>query len=178
MGDSYTIQISSNLVNKLARDGEGRKRRTKKSKPKIPEIPNKSEKEPTPSPAAPKTGPSSVWPVQTPVFMPVPDQTPGSAALTELETIRSRIQESENVVKKLEQKELNMTKELNQRAKELRDKEFKLPYQKSMPCGAEREACLQCYQENLKQPLQCAEVVRTFNDCARRARQQQVNGKV
>lgn len=182
MGDSYTIQVSANLVNKLARDAEGPKKRTKKPKPKIPEVAPKQQNEKlNPSPAAPMTGPSGVWPVQNPMFLPMPPHAhsaPAAPALPELDAIRSVLQECETVLKKLEQKEANMTQELTQRAKELRDKEFKLPSQKSIPCEAEREACRQCYHENSKQPLKCAEFVRSFKDCARRARQQRQQQEV
>lgn len=180
MGDSYTIQISSDLVNKLARDGQ-EKKRVKKSKPKKPEVPHKHQTELSSSPAAPKSGSSGAWPAQAPVFFPLlPPSPPAPAApaIAELEAIRSVLQQSEGVMKKLEQQEANMTQELTQRAKELRDKEFKLPYQKSMPCEAERDACRRCYQENLKQPLKCAQVVRSFDECARRARQQQQQQEV
>jgi len=183
MGDTYTIQISSKLVNKLARDAEGRKKRAKKSKPKAREVPHKHQSEPNSVSTAPKSSSGGAWPVQAPMFLPVPPSPsppPAPRAVAELEAIRAVLQESEGVMKKLEQQEANMTKELTQRAKELRDKEFKLPYQKSMPCEAEREACRQCYQENSKHPLKCAQVVRSFDDCARRARrqQQEVNSKV
>lgn len=173
MGDSFTIHISPDLINKLARDAGGPKKRTKKSKPKIKEVPPKHQGEQNQAPAAPGTGSSGPWPVKPPMFLPIPSLPPPAPAMAELEAIRAVLQESEAVMKKLEEKEANMTRELSQRAKELRDKEFKLPYQKSMPCEAEREACRQCYQENSKDPLKCAGVVRSFKECARLARQQQ-----
>ena len=174
MGDTYTIQICSSLVNKLARDEEGRKKKAKKSKPKVPEVAHKHQNEPNSVPAAPKSCSGGAWPVQPPMFLPCasfPSPSPQS-------TCRARSHLSW-VMKKLEQREANMPPELTQRAKELRDKEFKLPYQKSMPSEAEREACRQCYQEHSKQPLKRAQVVRSVDDCTRRARrQQEVNSKV
>ncbi|KAL5551088.1 hypothetical protein UlMin_001264 [Ulmus minor] len=173
MGD-FSIQISSNLVNKLAGDGEKSKKKTKRSKTKVPRDPQRShtktnqkivsdDSEKNKRPAA------AGWPVQPPFFLPV---TPAQSNNAELDAIRSVIQESEKVVDKLQKQEENMVREVTQRAKELRDKEFKLPYQKPLPCVAETEACLACYKEHLKDPLKCAELVRNFADCARRVRQQ------
>lgn len=174
MGD-FTIQISTNLVNSLA--DEKSKKKTKRTRTKLP-------REPQPQPPQSKPiqkqaseefeihkGPTSTgWPLQPPVFLPA--STPAQAANAELEAIRSVLQESERVVEKLQKQEENMVQEVTQRAKELRDKEFKLPYQKPSPCVAENEACLACYKEHLKDPLKCADLVRSFADCARRVRQQ------
>lgn len=74
-------------------------------------------------------------------------------------------------VEKIEKQEADMAQLLAQRAKELREKEFKAPYQKPMHCLNEREACLQCYKEHLEDPLKCAPLVQKFAECARQARQ-------
>ncbi|KAL4193215.1 hypothetical protein AMTRI_Chr06g175790 [Amborella trichopoda] len=52
--------------------------------------------------------------------------------------------------------------------------EFKVLYQKPVPCMREKDACLQCYKEHSKDnPLKYVDVVNAFTDCARRAREQQ-----
>ncbi|XP_010931866.1 uncharacterized protein [Elaeis guineensis] len=168
MADSFTIQISSNLVNRLSGDENNIKKKTKKPKAKVAREPHQPKVKPTPN--TPTSSSGGAWPLQPPMFLPVAPPPP--PAIAELEAIRSVLQESERVVEKLEKQESSMLQELNQRAKELRNKEFKLPYQNPIPCTAEREACLQCYKEHAKDPLKCAQVVKNFADCARQARQQ------
>jgi hypothetical protein len=53
---------------------------------------------------------------------------PPPATMPEVEAIRSILKESEAVLEKLEKKEAGARKELSKRAKELHNKEFKLPY--------------------------------------------------
>ncbi|KAL7165192.1 hypothetical protein ACSBR2_040966 [Camellia fascicularis] len=91
----------------------------------------------------------------------------GSCA--ELDAIRSAIQESEKVLEKLQKQEEVMVWEVTQRAKDLHDKEFKLPTQKPLPCLMEKNACFECYKENDKNPLKCADAVKNYKDCIRRA---------
>ena len=69
-------------------------------------------------------------------------------------------------------REKEMIQELTERAKELHEKEFKMPKQKPTPCLSEKDACLECYREHTKDPLRCANAVKLFSDCARRARKQ------
>lgn len=171
MGDSFTIQISSNLVNRLVGDEDKVKKKTRKPKPKISHEPQQPQSKVKPASGTQKSSSGREWPLQPPIFLPVPTP-PLPVEIAELQAIRSVLQESEEVLEKLDKQEADMLQELTQRAKELHAKEFKLPYQKAMPCIAEREACLQCYKENLKEPLKCALVVKAFDDCARRARQQ------
>ncbi|CBI18833.3 unnamed protein product, partial [Vitis vinifera] len=134
MGEPFTIQISSKLINQLADGGEKLKKKTKKPRQKLPGGRLQSQ--------------------------------------TKLDAIRSVLQDSERVLERLKTQEEHMVQEVTQRAKDLHDKEFKLPYQKPIPCLAERDACLECYKENVNDALKCANVVRSFADCARRARQQ------
>lgn len=171
MGDSFTIQLSSKLIDQIA-DGETKvKKRVKKPKPKIPAEPPPTEKNVKPAPTTTQTSsPIGGWPLP-PVFIPAPPPPPPtSTTVSELEAIRSVLQESEKTVEKLEKQEDKMIQELNQRATELRDKEFKLPYQNPTICTAERGACLRCYQEHAKDPLKCAQVVRSFAGCVRQTR--------
>lgn len=174
MGESFTIQISSNLVKQLADDGEKSRRKTKRSKPKLPREPQQSQKEPKkpissdseiPKPTAPFG-----WPVQPPLF--VPASPPPHSASAELDAIHSAVKESEKVLERLQKQEDVMVQEVTQRAKDLHDKEFKLPNQKPQPCLTEKDACLECYKDHLKDPLKCADVVKNYADCVRRDRQQ------
>ncbi|RLN00590.1 HMG box-containing protein 4 [Panicum miliaceum] len=180
MGD-YTIQISTKLIDQLARDDEKVKRKSRKPRPKkkttvqqheepqdnaLKEFPSEPK---TISPApAPAPVPAPGWPVQPPpMFLPVtPAPPPPPAAMPEVEAIRSILKESEAVLEKLEKQEAGASQELSKRAKELHDKEFKLPYQNPMPCTEERAGCLECYKSNAKDPLKCAEAVRRFEACA------------
>ncbi|KAI3468888.1 hypothetical protein Pfo_025551 [Paulownia fortunei] len=174
MGESFTIQISSNLVRHLVDDGEKVKKKTRKPKPKIPQEPQQP---PTVHPKQlsddSKTlkGPSSTgWPLQPPLYLPTPP--PQKSANAELDAIWSVLQESEKVVERLQKQEENMLQEVTQRAKDLHDKEFKLPNRKPIPCLDEKDACLKCYKEHIKDPLKCAQLVDGFAECARRVRQQ------
>lgn len=164
----FTIQISSDLVNRLV--GEGEKKKTRKPKPKtqrtLPQL-----KQPPDSQDTNRSPSGGGWPPQSPLFLPVPP-TPPSVASAELDAIRSVVQDSERVLERLQKQEANMAQEVTQKAKELHENEFKLPYQKPMPCLAEKDACLECYKENVNNPLVCSSVVKTFADCARKARQQ------
>ncbi|PIN11824.1 hypothetical protein CDL12_14461 [Handroanthus impetiginosus] len=167
MGESFTIQISSNLVKHLVDDGEKVKKKTRKPKAKIPQEPQHP-KQLSDNSEAHKT-PAAGWPLQPPLFLPPPPQRSANA---ELEAIRSVLEESEKVAEKLQKQEENMLQEVTQRAKDLHDKEFKLPHQKPMPCLDEKDACLKCYKEHVKDPLKCAQLVKEFADCARTVRQQ------
>jgi hypothetical protein len=170
MGD-YTIQISTKLVDQLARDDEKIKRKTRRPRPKK-KITHEEPQEDVPTkPKTSSPAPAPGWPLQPPsMFLPVtPAPPPPPAAVPEVEAIRSILKESETVLEKLEKQEAGARQELSKRAKELHDKEFKLPYQSPMPCTQEREGCLQCYKSNAKDPLKCAEAVKRFEACALQA---------
>ncbi|XP_072995934.1 uncharacterized protein [Typha latifolia] len=169
MGDSYTVQISSKLISQLASDEDKVKRRIKRPKSKIPVEHDQSQSKAKQVPAALQSSSTGGWPLQPPMFLPVTPQPP-PVAIPEVEAIRAVCQESEKVVEKLEKREADMLRELTQRAKELHEKEFKLPYQNHLPCTAERENCLQCYKDNSKEPLKCTQAVNAFAECARQAR--------
>ncbi|RZR91763.1 hypothetical protein BHM03_00019948 [Ensete ventricosum] len=167
MVDSYTIKISSDLINQLAGGDDKVKKKTKKPKPKI----SKPQNNVKPVPSTQKSSSTRGWPLQPALFMPVPPPDP--ATISELEAIRSVLRESQRTVEKLEKHQDKMNQELTRRAKELRDKEFKLPHQNSsISCAAERDACLNCYKQHSSNPLKCAQVVKSFADCTRQARLQ------
>jgi len=177
MGD-YTIQISTKLIDQLARDDEKVKRKSRKPRPKKKTTVQQHEEPqditPKEFPSEPKTAPAPApvpapgWPVQPPpVFLSVtPAPPPPPVAMPEVEAICSILKESEAVLEKLGKQETGARQELSKRAKELHDKEFKLPYQNPMPCTEERAGCLECYKSNAKDPLKCAEAVRRFEACA------------
>lgn len=167
MDDAFTIQISGNLVKQLADDTNKVKKKTRKPKPKAPKAPQQDQIKPTThDDSQPLKGvpPVAGWPA---MYLPIPP--PANA---EVDAILSVLQESERVLEKLEKKEDEMVVEVTQKAKELRDKEFKLPQPKPMPCLTDLTACLDCYKENTKDPLKCSELVKNFADCARTLRQQ------
>lgn len=165
------ILLSRNLIYQLV-DDEKSKKKTKKTKPKIPkesqktvhqkQTPNKSE--------IPRENPSPGWPLQTPFHLP-PTPPPPPSNL-ELETVRSVLKESENVLEKLKTHEETMLKKVTERAKELHEKEFKPPQQKIIICQPEKDACLACYKDHIKDPLKCSPLVSNFRECVRRARKQ------
>ncbi|XP_062230456.1 uncharacterized protein LOC133928240 [Phragmites australis] len=174
MGD-YTIQISTKLIDQLARDDEKVKRKARKPKPKKKTTVVHHEETREEIPSEPKTSsPAPGWPLQPPpMFLPVTPAPlpppPAAAAVPEVEAIRALLKESEMVLEKLEKQEAGAREELSKRAKELHDKEFKLPYQSPMPCAQERAGCLECYKSNAKDPLKCAEAVKRFEACALQA---------
>ncbi|CAI9093802.1 OLC1v1029382C1 [Oldenlandia corymbosa var. corymbosa] len=167
----FTIQISTNLVNQLAEESVKAKKKTKKPKPELPREPRNPQKSQSKQlsddsevvSAPPPTG----W-LQSPLYMPLPPQQSSQA---ELDAIRSVLKESENVVERLQKQEENLLKEVTERAKDLHDKEFKLPQQKPVPCLDKLEACKQCYNENKNAPLKCRFVVGSYADCVNKVRQ-------
>ncbi|WVZ95664.1 hypothetical protein U9M48_041398 [Paspalum notatum var. saurae] len=177
MGD-YTIQISTKLIDQLARDDEKVQRKARKPKPKKKAPVQQRLEDPQEGapkerfPSDPKTGspaPAPGLPLQSPpMYLPVTPALPlpPAAAMPEVEAIRSILKESEAVLDKLDKQEAGARQELSRRAKELHDKEFKLPYQNPMPCTQERAVCLECYKSNAKDPLKCAEAVKRFEACA------------
>lgn len=171
MGESFTIQIHSNLVKQLADEGEKLKKKTRKPKTKIQRENKTAHQKLISSDPDVVRGPAATgWPVQPPLFIPVPP--PPHPAIAELDAIRSVLKESEEVVEKLQKQEEKMLQEVTKKAKDLHDKEFKLPNQKPIPCLDERDACFKCYKEHEKDPLSCANVVQNFAECARRVKQQ------
>ncbi|KAM3399355.1 hypothetical protein ACQJBY_004636 [Aegilops geniculata] len=172
MGD-YTIRISTSLIEQLARDDEKQvKRRTRKPKPwKVVEQQEEAQDNGRELPTEPKSSPAPVLPFPPPMYLPVtPAPAPPSPAIQEVEAIRTVVAESEKVLEKLQKKEATMREELTKRAKELHDKEFKLPYQNPSPCTDERAGCAECYRSNVQDPLKCAEAVKRFEACVRMAR--------
>ncbi|XP_047946886.1 uncharacterized protein LOC125193175 [Salvia hispanica] len=169
MDESFTVQISSNLVKKLLDDGETEKvkKKTRKPRQKNPQQPQ-AQQLPGDSDALGVGGPSSTaWPIQLPSHKP-----PNS----NLEAMRSVLEESEKVVERLHKNEENMLQEVTERAKDLHDKEFELPNSKPIPCLDEKNACLNCYKEHINDPLKCAQLVRYFANCARTVRRQVGHG--
>ncbi|KAD4384650.1 hypothetical protein E3N88_24818 [Mikania micrantha] len=167
MDDAFTIQISGNLVKQLANDTDKVKKRIRKPKPKTPKTPQQDQIKSTfhdNSQSLKGVPPVAGWP---PMYLPAP--LPANA---EVDAIRTILQDSERVLEKLEKKEEEMVFEVTQKAKELHDKEFKLPQPKPMPCLPDLTACLDCYKENTKDPLKCSTLVKNFADCARTLRQQ------
>uniref|UniRef100_A0A2P2JGF1 Uncharacterized protein n=1 Tax=Rhizophora mucronata TaxID=61149 RepID=A0A2P2JGF1_RHIMU len=173
MGD-FSIQISADLVSQLVNDGERSKKKTKKTKPKMPREPSKPQnkvhekKLDLDSETQKATAPE--WPVHPPLYLPV--SPPMHPVNTELDAIQSVIQESERVLGKLQKQEDNMVQQVTEKAKDLHAKEFKLPYQKPMPCAADYDACRACYKEFNNDILKCAPFTKSYYECVRRAKQQ------
>ncbi|XP_020226223.1 uncharacterized protein LOC109807912 [Cajanus cajan] len=161
MGE-FTIQISNDLVNQLVDDAVPKKK-TRKTRRKVARETEKPQYNETRKPEGAVT---PGWPVQAPLFLPA--TLPVQPAHSELEVIQSMLQESEKVLERLQKQEENMLQEVTQKAKDLHDKEYKLPNPKPEPCMAERLATLTCYKEHIKDPLKCASLVTSFADCLRR----------
>ncbi|XP_054824627.1 uncharacterized protein LOC129322343 [Prosopis cineraria] len=173
MGE-FTIQISKNLVDRLVQDADTSKKskRTKRKASREPPVSQStaSQKQIGDDFVKPRSEAAPAWPLQPPVFLPATQSV--HSANAELESIRSVLQESEKVVERLQKEEENILQKVTQKAKEFRDKEYKLPKPKPRPCTAECQACLSCYKEHVKDPLKCASLVTNFADCVRRFRQQ------
>ncbi|KAK9689155.1 hypothetical protein RND81_09G039100 [Saponaria officinalis] len=165
------IQISKSLLFQLVED-EKSKKKTKKTKPKEsqPSQKTRNQKQLSNKPETRNGAPSTEWPLQAPLFFPTPHRP--SSSNPELESIRSVLKESETVLEKVKKHEENMVKEVAQRAKELHEKEFKLPQKKTVICEIEKDACLACYKEYVNDPLKCSTVVSSYQECVRRARKQ------
>ncbi|EEE62010.1 hypothetical protein OsJ_16792 [Oryza sativa Japonica Group] len=167
------LRLGTKLIDQLARDDEKIQKKTRKPKPKKTvkqhqqEPQDNSRELPASEPKAPPG-----WPLQPPMYLPVtPAPPPPPPAFSELEAIRAVLEESEKVQEKLDKQHAGMRDELIKKSKDLRDKEFKLPYQNPTPCTEERSNCRQCYVSNAQDPLKCAEAVKRFEACVRLARQ-------
>ncbi|CAN0841983.1 hypothetical protein LINGRAHAP2_LOCUS3473 [Linum grandiflorum] len=165
--ENFTLKITKELVDRLSGDEEKAKKRTRKPKPKVqPRRPQTKANE------KPESKPQKV-PVQPPIFVPaLPPPPPVHPAIAELEAIRSVVQESEKVLEKLQKQEEHMVQEVTERAKDLHGKEFKLPYQKPMPCVADYEACRSCYKEHINDILRCSPLTKSYYECVQRVNQQ------
>ncbi|XP_004515774.1 uncharacterized protein [Cicer arietinum] len=161
MGE-FTIQISNDLVDKLV-DEPVIKKKTRRVRRKVA---RETENPQSNVAGKTETAPAPGWPVQPPLFLPA--IVPVHPSHSELEGIRSVLQESEKVLERLQNQEEILLQEVTQKAKELHDKEYKLPNPKPERCMAERLASLACYKEHIKDPLKCAGFVTNFADCLRR----------
>ncbi|KVH90147.1 hypothetical protein Ccrd_007860 [Cynara cardunculus var. scolymus] len=135
MDDAFTIQISGNLVKQLADESEEENQETK-TKDTENSIPQQNQAKPTnqkeihdESQSNPKRcgiPATAGWP---PMYLPIPPP-----ANPQVDAIRSVLEDSERVLEKLKKQEEEMVVELEvkQKAKELHDKEFKLPQPKPM----------------------------------------------
>ncbi|KAJ6933444.1 hypothetical protein NC651_008745 [Populus alba x Populus x berolinensis] len=175
MGD-FSVQITPELVNRFANDGDKLKKKAKKTIPKTrretPLLKAKvNEKQLHDDSEMHKRIASPGWPVQPPLYLPITQ--PVHPANAELDAIRSVIQESERVLEKFQKQEDNMVQQVTERAKNLRDKEFKLPNQKPVPCLVDYNACRACYTEHADDILKCAPLTKSYYECVRRAKQQQ-----
>ncbi|CAK7355784.1 unnamed protein product [Dovyalis caffra] len=175
MGD-FSIQITPELVKRFADDGVKLKNKTKKTKPKArrePPLPKPkvNEKQLHDDSEKHKGIASPRWPVQPPLHLAITQ--PVQPANAELDAIRSVIRESERVLEKLQKQEDNMVHQVTERVKDLRDKEFKLPYQKPMPCLADYDACKACYKDHADDILKCAPLTKSYYECVHRAKQQE-----
>ncbi|CAK9221975.1 unnamed protein product [Sphagnum jensenii] len=88
----------------------------------------------------------------------------------ELVPIYKILEESEKLGEKLQKQEEEELRKVKQLAQELQEKQFCAPSQ-PVPCTNEKEACIQCYRENSKNPLECANTVKLFKECSQRAHQ-------
>ncbi|KAE9597724.1 putative cysteine alpha-hairpin motif superfamily [Lupinus albus] len=169
MGE-FTIQISNELVDRLVDDAVSKKktRRTRRKVAKEPKNPQSdlSQKQILDGSGKPEFAAAPGWPLQPSLFLPA--TLPVQPAHSEIENIQSVLRESEKVVKRLKAQEENMLQEVTQKAKDLRNKEYKLPNPKPEPCMDEKVASLTCYKEHIKDPLKCASFVTNFADCLRR----------
>ncbi|CAN1186041.1 hypothetical protein LINPERPRIM_LOCUS35991 [Linum perenne] len=169
--ESFTLNITKELVDRLTGNEEKAKKRTRKPKPKVvPKEPRRPQTRPNEKSVHDESKPQKVpsapgWPIQPPIFLPAP-------ASAELDAIRSVVQESEKVLEKLQKQEEHMVQEVTERAKDLHGKEFKLPYQKPMPCVADYEACRSCYKEHVNDILRCSPLTKSYYECVQRVKRQ------
>lgn len=169
MSEPFKVQISSDLIRRLVGEGDQKPVIKPKVKPKVVRSDRSSNQAPgvDPKPSEEtggwKPGLPSLLPLG--VFPPVADK--------ELDPIRKVLDEGERVVDKLQKEEARLLEEVKRNAKELHEKEYRMPEQKTMPCLKVKDTCVQCYKDHPKDPLQCAEAVKAFLDCTRRVQQQQ-----
>ncbi|KAK3041053.1 hypothetical protein RJ639_026850 [Escallonia herrerae] len=115
MDESFTIQISHNLVKQLVDNGENLKKKTRKPKSKIPRDRPKSQakihQKQIPSDSETFKGPAAGWPLPPPLYLPVP---PPKSANSELDEIRSVLRESYKVEERLQKWKEEIANEVTQ----------------------------------------------------------------
>ncbi|CAL5227716.1 g10726 [Coccomyxa viridis] len=81
--------------------------------------------------------------------------------------LEQALQQSRRVGDLLLKNEEQETAEISRLAADLLDREYRAPL-KEPPCLKEREACIQCYKENVKDALKCQDAVRAYSQCSQR----------
>nr|ABK23630.1 unknown [Picea sitchensis] len=166
MSEPFKVQISSDLIRRLL--GEGDQKPIRKPTPKVVRPEHPSNQGPRIEPKV--TEEAGGWQPGLPSLLPLGVFPP--VADKELDPIRKVLDESEGVMDKLQKEEARVLEKVKHNAEELREKEYKMPEQRTIPCLSAKDACIQCYKDHPEDPLQCAEAVKFFQDCARRVQQQ------
>ncbi|KAJ7092095.1 hypothetical protein O6H91_23G022200 [Diphasiastrum complanatum] len=181
---SFLLKVTPELMLKIVEDEhlDGRKKssakRTKKQqqqqhvqKKVVPEL---GQAIPTGAPYLP--GPfrtpsllgASKGPVPAPPPPPIQRNLSLDAHAQKIAAYSTLLEKTEKLASELQKRGAAELDEINRRAQELNNKQYRAPI-RSIPCVTEREACLQCYKENGKEPLKCKQRADAFLECARRA---------
>lgn len=89
----------------------------------------------------------------------------------ELAPIKEILQEANTLKAKVIELEETQVEVINRMAQELHDKEYRAP-QRPIPCEDQRQACVDCYNANIKDPLKCGGVVKAFQKCSQKAHEE------
>lgn len=89
----------------------------------------------------------------------------------ELAPVKEILKEAAGLQKRASEVEQHSADAVAQMARTLHAREYRAP-QRAVACGEEKSACVDCYGSSLQDPLKCAEVVRAFQDCAKKAHEE------
>lgn len=166
--DAFSLQVTNDLMQKLAKENIVPKRPAKKAPAPKPSV------KPSEAPLVSKQD------LPLPFYPGFLSALPGISKeqghqqtqkqIHDLGPIYKVVEESENLGEKLQKREKEELEKVKQLARELQDKQFRAPSY-TIPCQAEKDRCLQCYRESAKSPLGCTEAVRIYKECAQRAQQ-------
>lgn len=166
--NAFSLQVTNELVQKLAKENIVAKRPARKAPAPKPSV------KPLEAPLVTKQG------LPLPFYRGFLSGVPGinkeqayqqsQEQKHDLVPIYKVLEETENLNKKLQMQENSELEKVKQLAQELQDRQFRAPSY-PIPCQAEKERCLQCYRGSPESPVECAEAVRMYKECSQRVQQ-------
>lgn len=134
-------------------------------------LPQKPKPKPKPKPAPkPSPLPETLAPLPPPPLPALAPHRPPSVDQS-LDPFLASVAECEKSVEILRKQDAIDRQDVQRRARELYEKQYRAHEPKPVPCKEAELACLQCYRQNPQEPLKCGESVRAYVDCTRQLRQ-------
>lgn len=179
MTGKFNIQINPELILKLVEPDKYERQKSIDlfQKPRIPRsaIATPEPQKPLQTLVSPETSPPSA-PSSPSLITPSEIRAPpkpwhGVREDDELASYRKVAADCEHAVESLRKQEGKEREEVQRRAKELQNKQYRAPEPKPFPCPDEKKACIACLTENRHDILKCQDSIRAYSLCAEQVRQ-------